>query len=347
MELLYSLHERALTVVFSDVANAARTLDKTFIGTPGSVIQRSNKTETQFYVHQFYDGERKQRERYLAGPVGSPDAEAAAEALRVRIAEANDLVPSLRMLGREGYNLANPLTFATVATLFNHDVFHAGGVLIGSHAYGMLLNQLGARAASYQTEDDDSARHQRLAFAEPPGVDFLELIRESGIDFVAVPAFKRGQPSSSFKKKGKARFQVELLVPSAGEDCATVPVPELGAHATALPYLGYLLRQTQWAPMLSRVGCCLVRVPLPEHFATHKLIVSQLRTNRAKAPKDLHRACVLGAYLADEHPGALSDAVAEVPVSARKHLRRGLDAARQTLEASAPAAWVEWSDSVS
>lgn len=29
---------------------------------------RSNAKGMRYYVHQYYDGERKQRERYIAGP---------------------------------------------------------------------------------------------------------------------------------------------------------------------------------------------------------------------------------------------------------------------------------------
>lgn len=340
---LYTSHERPLTVLFSDIAHVTSQLSEVFVGTPGSVIERTNAKGVRFYVHQYYDGERKQRERYLAGPVGQVTAETAADRLRDRIAEANDLVPSLRMLGREGYNLADPRTYATVATLTNHGVFEAGGILVGSHAYGILLNQLGARASAYQTHDIDIARAERLAFNQQPTTEFLAMVRESGIDFVPVPGLRRGEAPTSFKKKGKARFQIELLVPSQGDDYATVAIPELGVHATALPYLGYLLTDPQSGPLLSRVGACPVRLPLPERFATHKLIVSQLRANRDKTPKDIHQACALAARLAETHPGALADSVAAVPPSARSFLRKGYEAARPIVEASAPLAAQEWS----
>lgn len=50
-----------------------------FTGTPGSIVERTNAGGFRFYVHQSYrGGERRQSERYLAGPVGSPEADAAA-----------------------------------------------------------------------------------------------------------------------------------------------------------------------------------------------------------------------------------------------------------------------------
>ena len=49
------------------------------MGTPGSVLRRRNASQFEFYTHQFYDALGAKRERYVAGPVGSTEAEAAAE----------------------------------------------------------------------------------------------------------------------------------------------------------------------------------------------------------------------------------------------------------------------------
>jgi hypothetical protein len=264
-------------VLLADLENHARGQSKVFVGTPGSVLERSNAAGFRFYAHQFYDGDGKKRERYLAGPVGAPEADAMAQALRLAIAETKAASTSLRLLGREGFALADAKTYATLASLYNHGVFQAGGVLIGSHAYGLLLNQLGVAGAPYATEDIDIARREKLAFPELPEASFLEMLQSTGIPFVEVPQLDARQPSTSFKERGRSRFHVDLLVPSAGEDFQVVPVPELQAHATALPYLSYLLADSQMSLLMAREGCCMVRVPLPERFALHKLMVSQLR----------------------------------------------------------------------
>src|SRR5690242_13760051 len=109
---LYVIQPRALTVLHSDLESHALTQPQVFVGTAGSVIERANASGFAFYAHQFYDADGKKRERYLAGPVGSPEAEAAAAELRARIGELKALVPSLRMLGREGYHLADAKTYA-------------------------------------------------------------------------------------------------------------------------------------------------------------------------------------------------------------------------------------------
>jgi hypothetical protein len=305
------------------------------------VIERKNASGFRFYAHQYYDGEGKKRESYLAGPVGDAKADAKAADMQARIREVKDLVPSLRMLGREGYNLADARTYGTIASLANHGVFAAGGLLVGSHAYGVLINRLGARAEPFATEDVDIARGETLAFETPPTQGFLEMLRDSGIDFVEVPRLERGAPPTSFKQRGRSHFHVDLLVPSPAETLPVVPVPELKAHATGLPYLQYLLAESQTGLLLSREGFCTVRLPLPERFAVHKLIVSRLRTEGGnKHVKDVFQASVLAAVLAETQSGALEAAVAALPRRARKHFSAALGDARRLLEAH-PRAWEE------
>lgn len=339
---LYTPHRRALTVLYADLESYALHQRDVFVGTAGSVIERKNAAGFRFYAHQCYDGEGKKRERYLAGPVGSPAADAAAEDVRARIRELKELVPSLRMLGREGFNLVDSKVYATLASLHNSGVFAAGGMLIGSHAYGVLLNRLGIRAVPYATEDIDIARREALAFKKLPERGFLEMLKDSGISFVEVPSLNRKKPSTSFKQRGRSRFHVDLLVPSANEDFPVVAVPELKAHATGLPYLDYLLSESQTAMLMAREGCCSVRVPLPERFAIHKLVVSRLRTGReAKSDKDVFQACVLCAALAESHPGAVESAVAEIPKRARKYFKPAIQSARRFLDQTHERAWEE------
>jgi len=339
---LYRSHSTALMVLYGDLENHARLQERAFVGTAGSVLVRSNAAGFRFYAHQFYDGDGKKRERYLAGPVGSPEAEAAAESLRLAITDTKAASASLRLLGREGFALVDAKTWATLASLYNHSVFQAGGVLVGSHAYGLLLNQLGVAGAAYATEDIDIARREKLAFSTLPKTSFLEMLQATGIPFVEVPRLDARQASTSFKERGRSRFHVDLLVPSEGEDFSVVPVPELQAHATALPYLGYLLTDSQMSLLMAREGCCLVRVPLPERFALHKLMVSQLRPERgAKSEKDLLQAAVLLAALGEKHPGAIEEGRKQIPASILLRLNQAIAQLQHLLEQDHPRAWEE------
>ena len=340
--LLFTSHSRALTVLYADLESHALGQGQAFEGTAGTVIERKNARGFRFYAHQYYDGERNKREAYLAGPVGDAKADAAAAEVRARIREMKDLVPSLRLLGREGFSLVDARVYATLASLHNHGVFAAGGMLVGSHAYGVLLNRLGVRAIPYTTEDIDVARGEALRFVTPPEESFLEMLKDSGVEFVEVPTLDRKKPPTSFKQRGRSPFHVDLLAPSGNETFAVIPVPELRAHATGLPHLDFLLAESQTAMLMAREGCCTVRVPLPERFAVHKLIVSRLRAGReAKSERDVMQACVLAAALSDGHPGAIEAAVAAVPRQVAKRLEQGLESARRWLEKDHPRAWEE------
>jgi hypothetical protein len=239
-----------------------------------------------------------------------------------------------------GFATVDRKAFYTIASLYNHGLFRAGALLIGSHAYGALLNALGVKAVPYATEDVDIARREALALA-PPGIPgFLEMLRSTGIEFFELPSLKRGSQSTSFAEPGGSRLRVDLLVPSTNDDYPTIPVPELKAHAKGLPYLAYLLGASQEVPVLSTHGSVMVRVPVPERYALHKLIVSQLRSKTSGKPeKDLRQAATLIDALAERFPGAIEDASQALPKSALSSVLRALKALKQHLPSEAANAW--------
>src|SRR5438128_3701635 len=100
--------------------------------------------------------------------------------------EAKDVVASVRLLAREGYLTLTPRHFAAIAPLTTHGIFQAGAILVGTHAFEVIVNKLAIRAAAFATEDVDIARPSRLALENVPEGGLLELLRESGIDFVQV-----------------------------------------------------------------------------------------------------------------------------------------------------------------
>jgi hypothetical protein len=324
---LFQRFSPSLNTLFGSIDGYARSSGAVFAGSPGSITRRTNQNGVEFHVHRFYDGSGAQREIYV-GKIGECDEKVAS--LQAQIDEVKLLTPELRLLIREGYQEADPKPYATLASLQIHGLFAAGATLIGSHAFGVLINQLGVRATAYATEYVDVARYEVLAFKSMPTKSFLEMLRHSGIPFVEVPQLDRKTASSSFKQQGVSRFHVDLLVPSSTNTIGVVEVPELKAHATALPYLSYLLKQTQMATLISREGCCLVRVPNPERFAVHKLVVSQLRNDRSnKSAKDIFQAAVLLSTLSEKFPGAITSAINSLPTSAVKFFKV---AARQCLE---------------
>jgi hypothetical protein len=340
MPALYTTHTPPLAALYGTIDGQARAGVPVFAGTAGSVVERANKQGFRFHARRYYDGDGKQREVYVAGPIGNAEADAAAERLREWVAEVKAMTADLRLLGREGFQLADSRSYATLASLHLHGLFQAGAVLIGSHAFGVLLNQLGIRAAAYATEDIDIERREALALPSVTERSFLDMLRESGIPFVEVPQLDAREPATSFKQRDRSRFHVDLLVPSRDNSFPVVAVPELQAHATGLPYLAYLLGATQFATLLSREGACPVRVPQPPRFALHKLLVSHLRGG-AKGAKDRFQAAVLLAAIGESQSGAIAAAFGELPRSARSAVRKALRLVEPQLADAHPRAWEE------
>lgn len=321
---LYEQHEQAYCSQFANVEQAAATQDKVLMGAPGTVIEHKRDAGI-YYGRQYMGPDGKRQEENLGGPKGDPDIEANVQHVRQRIDLGKDLIARVRDLGKLGFQLADNKTYATVGVLYNYGLFDAGAMLVGSHAYAVILNSLGIKAVSYETEDIDIARRHQLALGKLPEGGLLAMLKETGINFVPVPSMKRGEAPTSYTEAGRSRFHVDLLVPSADNTFPTVAVAELNAHATGLPYLAYLLGQAQTGTLISRHGAVPVRVPDPARFAIHKLLVSRLRTHTViKSRKDVRQACVLLAMLGEHRTGEIEDACAELPRSSRALVRRSL-----------------------
>ncbi len=323
---LYRRHSAGLAATYADLENQALNQREVFVGTPGTVTLRENATGARFYVRQYYDYEGRKRDQYLSGSADAPDTLVLVDEWRSRIESAKDVHRMVRLLAREGYATLTPKHVAALAPLARHGVFEAGAVLIGTHAFEVIVNRLGIRAESFATQDVDIARAAKLALEDVPAGGLLEMLRESGIDFVEALRLNHGEPATRFMERTRSRFTLDLLVPAAGDKVRIQAVPELKAHATALPYLRYLLGETQTGAAMSNHGVVAVRVPVAERFAVHKLLVSQLRIGRPeKSLKDRRQAAILIAALGELHPGAIESAFDATPVSSRKNIRKSID----------------------
>jgi hypothetical protein len=307
---------------YSELKRRALEQPVVLSGTPGSVGLRMVGGRP-FHYRQFYDALGKKRAEYI-GPANEPVAEARAQSTREAIELAAALVKEARGLAREGYVRVDSRAGAVLAALANRGLFRGGAVLIGSHAHGVLLNELGVRGPAFRTEDVDLGRGRRLDVQLGPDETLQTILDESFLTLLPVPALGRKEPSTSFKARGPDPFRVDLLAPARGTEVATRAVPELGARAATLPYLGYLLEAPLQAVALGREAIVPVNVPRPEVFAWHKMLVSQLRgETREKRGKDTEQAATLAAALAEDEPDALHAAFDALPRGARSATRAG------------------------
>lgn len=314
---------QAFRVQFEDLVVTARAQDELFLHSPGSIVARERSGRGYWYW-RYYALDGKEREQSL-GPVGDAGADARKAALEARIATANQLAKDANMLRRQGYCAADNSTSVTLATLYNAGVFRTGAMLVGAHAYGALLNTLGVKPRrNYATEDIDIARYAPIQLAATPDGGLLEILRQTGLPFFEVPELDSRRPSTSYLQRG-TKLKVDLLVPAKDANYGSVRVPELKAHATALPFLGFLLAEQLDSAILARDRVIPLKVPRPERYCIHKLLVSQLRakTGAAKDEKDLDQATLLAEVLEARFPGLVEETAEGLGRSVVKLAARG------------------------
>ncbi len=335
MAALYRRHDAASQTKYQDLKQLAYSQSRVLAGTPGTLKQRT-QSRKQYWVREYIRVDGKKTDDYI-GPVSSV-AGSTVKALKAHIELARALASGSASLRLFGYQRIERKPAAVLEVLFNRGLIQAGLVLVGSHAYGVLLNELGIGAPSYKTQDIDVARAQPLSIALPEGFSFQALLNETGLTFVPVPGMPSHKPSASFKLPGAELLAVDLLVPGekAGD---VVPVKELGTYAQAIPLLDFLIKDEIQAIALSPNQVIPIRVPSPERFVIHKLFSSQSRRgDRDKIRKDLEQAAVLAGAIEDETPGRLAETMRRVPASVKTAVRRGATAAARLIESADPRA---------
>lgn len=285
-------HDPAAQARFQELKALAASQRRVLAGTPGTLKQRT-QSGNRYWVREYIRVDGSKVDDYLGADAAMEKSRL--EQLREELELARALAAGSAQLRLFGYQRMDRKPAAVLEALCNRGLFAAGLTLVGSHAYGALLNELGIAAAGYRTQDLDLARAQRLAVALPRGADFRQLLAESGLRFV--------------------------------------PVPELAAHAQAVPLLDFLVREPIDGVVLSPNQVIPVKLPSPERFVLHKLYASQSRTDRAKTPKDLEQAAILATVLEEDMPGRLLDAFRRMPAAGKPATRRGAKAAAPRLAA--------------
>ena len=336
----------ALRLVRLDPAGHARyqalkqlayTQKRILEGAPGT-LKRRVRRGTEYWVREFNGAGARKTDEHL-GTVANVSAQQLEQA-RAELELAKAIVAASSAMRVFGYQRADREPAAVLAAIYNHGLFHAGLTLIGSHAYGALINDYRVAAPAYKTEDIDLARQPPLKAALPADTDLQQVLNDSGLEFAPVPGLPSRRPSGSFKIRGARPLSIDLLVP--GKTLGHVaPVDELRAHAQEVPFLDFLIEEPIDSIVLSPSHVIPVRVPSPERFVLHKLFSSQSRkSDREKIGKDLEQAAVLAAVLEHDNPGLLADTFGQVPKSIRSAVRRGATAAGRILPDDQPASAV-------
>jgi hypothetical protein len=190
-------------------------------------------------------------------------------------------------------------------------VFRLGGTLVGTQAFRCYEGELGVRIGFDQaamTDDIDIASFERLSLALQDHVD--EPLAEvfSALRFAPVPSLDKG-PVWRWQQTGRQTL-IEFLTPSFDDAENIRDLPALGVSAQSLHFLNYLIADPVFAPFPYRSGV-LIRIPRPERYAIHKLIVADRRRggpDALKSRKDRAQAAFLIGVLAEERPDDLAEA---------------------------------------
>jgi hypothetical protein len=292
------------TVEMGDLAGGASLVSKTIRG------------------RRYWYTQRRESGRKLQSYIGpeTPELTAVIERWRrVRAEEASrvELVAMARAGGAQVIGAAEADVLRRLSP-----VFRVGGVLIGSHAFAVIGNMLGARwqAAIVRTEDVDIAADHRIAVALARDGEAVDVREALGDPLPRFSVLSPSDPATSFRVRG-AEIEVEVLTPLVGKERnRPIRIPTLGVAALPLRFLDYLIEETQPGAVLGGSGV-LVNVPRPGRFALHKLIVAARRgtissSSLAKAPKDRAQASALLRLLLAELPG-------EVTIAWKALARRG------------------------
>lgn len=188
--------------------------------------------------------------------------------------------------------------------------FRLGGTLVGTHAFRLYAADLGVDPdpALGETEDINIAAFAKVSLVTDRRIEpslqntfrYLDLQPTTGLDPRQKPTRWRVPGSGS----------IDFLAPRTRSDHDVVPLDTLGIHASVHCYLDFLIAEPILAVALYREGVP-VRIPRPERYAVHKLILSVVRNSSeiAKARKDMAQATWLTGILSEDRPGELANAV--------------------------------------
>ncbi|MFA5844557.1 MAG: GSU2403 family nucleotidyltransferase fold protein [Coriobacteriia bacterium] len=263
----------------------------------------------EYYYFQHMGPGGTKRQTYLGRRDAALDelADRFAEG-RANVAADQRSIERLAALLRAGGAMVTDAPSARVLrALADAGVFHAGGVLVGTHAFVVLGNLLGVRwGTSLRTQDVDIAADPKLDIAVP-GVDAdLPSARDSlEMGFLPVPGLDPKSPTTSFKVRGRS-LRVDLLTPAARARSRPVSLPRFAAAAQPLRFLDYLIDSSVRAAVVGG-GVVAVNVPDAARFALHKLMIAGERpvAMQPKREKDLSQAAQILEVLHADRPGDL------------------------------------------
>ena len=261
-----------------------------------------------YWAFKELDG--RKREYYL-GPEGP--AITAIEAAREHGAPAlNAVARQAAAALAHGCAATPPKHFRIVKRLCDYQFFRAGGLLVGTHAFLALGNQLGvAWGGGTRTLDLDFAHAGRggnVAVALPADMQANADDALTSLEHGFLPSLGGSKSLASlYVSEREADLRIDFL--TVLRRAREVHAPDLGVALSPLKFLDYLIERPGQAVLLDRGDACLVNLPDPARYGLHKLIVAHERgVKHPKHDKDIAQALALIDWHLRRAPHALLDA---------------------------------------
>lgn len=259
---------------------------------------------------QFKEIDGRKREYYLGpeGPAvaaierareqGAPTLEAVSRQAAAAAAQGNQVTPAKQ--------------FRIVKRFSDYQFFRVGGLLVGTHAFLALGNQLGvAWGSGTRTLDLDFAHGGpgNVAMALPADLKTNLHGALASLEMGFLPALGGSKGlTSNYMSEKEPDLRIDFLTVRRRNNDA-VQMPDLGVALVPLKFMEYLLERPGQGVLLDRADACMVNLPDPARYGLHKLLVAAERGARhAKYRKDILQALALIEWHLERAPALLADA---------------------------------------
>lgn len=246
-------------------------------------------------------------------------------------------IPALEQIARQaaaalalGCIATPPKHYRIVKRLADYQFFRAGGLLVGTHAFLALGNQLGvAWSDGTRTLDLDFAHNGpggNVAVALPADLQANAAQALESLQMGFLPALGGSKAlASQFVSEREGDLRIDFLTALRRKE-GDVAAPELGVALVPLKFMDYLIERPGQGVLIDRADACLVNLPDPARYGLHKLIVAYERGARnPKYRKDILQALALIQWHLDHAPTLLADAWADLTARGRGWEKRARD----------------------
>ncbi len=276
----------------------------------------------KLYWYDCYRTGNKVRSRYLG-----PDTVEIAAQVRQHHAQRQALLALrkerqrlIHVLKLDRQTLCSAGTANFIAAFAAQGGFAEGAVLVGEQAFRFYALELGLADLSALTSSREPCRQVALAAPEPAPVALQEVVRT-----LPVVAHGRGGDWPWRWRRGTAEVDIAYLAACQDADEAFRLTPDR-ASRFGPSLLNYLIADPLPAALACRKGV-LLRIPRPERFAIHKLLMAKLRAEAGSeeyVDRDRRQAAALLGVVTRARPNdvrtAWDEAVALWPTELKKRM---------------------------